>query len=101
MVAEAAHPQFLGFIFEDKGPGWGDLFFKVVHAQMKRKHLPADRRGGFKIVQDFQMIGWAGKSGESLVSSCHLNRTADHQRADFRFLIAKSNFLNRLHERLR
>ena len=101
MMPQAAHSQFLGFVLEDERSSRSDLLFKIIHSQMERKHLPADRWGGFKIVENLKMIGRPGKGRQGLIPRRHLNGPANHQGPNFRFLLTKSNFFNGLHEGLR
>src|SRR5258705_1008679 len=54
VMPQAAHSQLLGFALEDECSRGRHLVLEVIHPKMKRKHLPADRWGGFKVVKNLQ-----------------------------------------------
>ena len=76
VLAQPAAAQLLRLLLEDKRAGRGELLDEIVLAQMKREHLPPDRRRRFEIVDDFQPVRRPRQGGDRRVLVGHLDRLA-------------------------
>ncbi len=99
MFAQATRPQLVGFVFENKGAGGGDLVDKIVVVQSKADRLPPDRRMRFEIVDHLEAIGRTRQCRERRPFVRYLDRLSDDQGREGGVLVDDARFPNRIDKR--
>ena len=92
VLAQAAVAKLLASCSKTNVRAGASWLTKSSSPRRKRDRLPADRRAGFEVVDDFQVIGRPGQGGERRVAVRHLHRLPDDQRLRRRILLGDAGF---------